>query len=320
MKILVTGGTGLLGSNVVELLRQNGMESRVLIRKTSNTLGLEGLNPEIYYGDLSNPDSIKKAAEDCQVIVHCAANTKQWKTSWQEHAAVNIKGTQSILSAALANKHRKLILVSTANTFPLINGRALDIDTDYIKSKKAAEDFILEQKDIPATVINPSFMIGARDVKPSSGQSVLHYLNNNPVICPAGGKSFIHVKDVAEAIVKAITSETSGKRFLLANENMSYRRFFKLIRQETGVAKNVFELPAPVSLLAGKAGSLISDTFGLSLKLTSENAALINKNLYYDGSKSYEALGLQKRRIESAIQDAVEWFQKHGYCKIPRLF
>lgn len=316
MKVLVTGATGLLGANVLELLNLYGFDVRVLIRKTSNTLGLEGLKAEKFYGDLNDADSLANAARDCHLTIHCAANTKQWKTSWQEHAEVNIQGSRNILSAALAHKHQKLIMVSTANTFPLLNQQALSVNTDYIKSKKAAEDYILGQKEIPATVINPSFMIGARDVKPSSGQSILHYLNSNPVLCPAGGKSFIHVKDVAEAIVRSINySTTNGQRYLLANENMTYRSFFKLLQQETGVVKKVINLPAPISHFAGKLGSLMSDIFGLSLKLTSENASLINQKLYYDGSESYKAFEMEKRSIASAVQEAVGWFEKNHYCK-----
>lgn len=315
MKVLVTGATGLLGSNVVELLGFYGYDVRVLIRKTSNTLGLEGLKAERFYGDLNDGDSLTKAGRDCQLTVHCAANTKQWETSWKEHADVNIQGSRNILSAALANKHQKIIMVSTANTFPLLNKKPFPTNTDYVKSKQAAEDYVLRQKEIPATVINPSFMIGPRDVKPSSGQSILHYLNNNPVLCPAGGKSFIHVKDVAEAIVKSTNSKTNGQRYLLANENMTYRSFFDLLRQETGIAKKVINLPAPLSNFAGKLGSLVSGTFGLSPRLTSENATIINSKLYYDGSESYTDLGIEKRSIQSAVQEAVDWFEKNGYCK-----
>lgn len=316
MKVLVTGATGLLGSNVVEMLGHSGYEVRVLARKTSNMLGLEGLKPEVAYGDLNDPSSLKKAATNCQAIVHCAANTKQWNTSWKEHIETNLNGTQAVLAAARTNNHQKVIVVSTANTFPLLNNQPLSIHTDYIRSKKAAEDYVLKQTDIPAVVINPSFMIGARDVKPSSGQSVLHYLNNNPVLCPAGGKSFIHVKDVAEAIVRSLSSGISGKRLLLANANMTYRSFFTLIRQATGVRRPVIHLPAPLSLLAGKIGSLASATLGLQPKLTSENAALINTKLYYDGSESYRELGIKKRSIPSAIHEAVDWFELHNYCKV----
>lgn len=315
MKILVTGASGLLGSNVVEMLGQYGYETRVLIRKTSNLLGLKGLNPAISYGDLSDPQSIHTAARDCQAIVHCAANTKQWKTSWQEHVDANLTGTKAILSAARANKHDKVVVVSTANTFPLLNNQPLGVQTHYIQSKKAAEDYVLSQTDIPAVVINPSFMIGARDVKPSSGQAILHYLNSSVVPCPAGGKSFIHVKDVAEAIVRSLGSGVSGKRFLLANANMTYRNFFNLIRQETGIHKPIIPIPAPLSMFIGKLGSLAYATFGLEPKLTSENAALINTKLYYDGSESYRELGIQKRTVRSAIFEATEWFERNNYCK-----
>lgn len=280
MKVLVTGATGLLGANVIAWLSTQGFQLRALVRESSNLKGLDGLTYEKYIGDLTNAKSLEYAAKGCDFIVHAAANTLQWKTSRKEHEAVNIAGTKAIVAAAKVNNVKKIVAVGTANTFPLADGSSLDVQTDYINSKKAAETYLLHQSEVPAVSINPSFMIGARDVKPSSGQSILHYLNNNPTACPAGGKSFIHVMDVAEAIGKVMQSEIAGKRFLLANDNMTYKAFFKLISEVSGVDRKLIYIPASMSTAAGKIGSIINKTFNTSLKLTHENAALINKKLY----------------------------------------
>jgi dihydroflavonol-4-reductase len=313
MKVLVTGATGLLGANVVEDLLAHGHEVHVLVRKTSNALGLEGLSPTYFLGDLQDQASLIAAAINCQAIVHCAANTKQWNTSKKEHDLINLQGTQNILSAAGMAGPEKVIFVSTANTFPLKDQQELTLHSDYIESKKAAEDYVLAQRELPAVVINPSFMIGARDVKPSSGQAILHYLKNNPVFTPAGGKSFIHVKDVATAIRKCLEKDVKGERFLMANDNRSYHSFFKLIGEVTGEKRSLVIIPPFLSSFAGSLGTFYGTLTGSSPKLTNENAAIINSNLFYDGEPSYEKLEIEKRSLEEAIEDAVRWFKENRY-------
>lgn len=314
MKVLVTGASGLLGANAVEWMIGQGYEVNVLLRKTSNTLGLKGLQPQIFYGDLEDSRSIYLAAKGCKAIIHCAANTKQWGSSHEEHDRINLLGTKNIIEAADKAGVDKVVFVSTANTFPFSNNPPVDMNTDYVASKLAAERYVLEQQLVKAIILNPSFMIGPRDSKPSSGQSILHYLNHQPVFTPTGGKSFIHVRDVAEAIQKVMESPDHGKRYLLANQNMPYKRFFKIVGKASGKKKMTIPIPPIISTLGGAVGSLYGRWRGTTPKLNRINAAIINNNLYYDGRETYKELSIQPRTIEEAVEEAVEWFRRNGYC------
>ena len=316
MRVLVTGASGLLGANVVEQMLTHGYEVSVLLRKSSQTLGLKGLHPNIHYGDLEDSQSICKAAKHCQAIIHCAANTKQWGSSREEYDKINLQGTKHIIEAAGKVGSDKVVFVSTANTFPVINDPPLEMDTDYVQSKLAAEEYVLGQKIVKAVIINPSFMIGPRDSKPSSGQSILHYLKHNPVYTPAGGKSFIHVKDVAEAIQKILESSVSGRRYLLANENMSYRSFFKIVAQVSGKKRLIIPIPPLAANIGGTVGHLYGKWTGTIPKLNKVNAAIINNNLFYDGAATYQELGMKARSIEDAVGEAVDWFGENGYLSL----
>jgi dihydroflavonol-4-reductase len=313
MKVLVTGASGLLGANVIEWLTGQGYEVNAFLRKSSNTLGLNGLAYNIHYGNLEDSYSIFLAAKDCRAIIHCAANTKQWGSSREEHDRINLEGTKHIIDAAGKADVDKVVFVSTANTFPFSNNPPLKMDTDYVQSKLAAEKYVLEQQIVKAVIINPSFMIGPRDSKPSSGQSILHYINHNPVFTPAGGKSFIHVKDVAEAIQKVLESPVHGRRYLLANDNRTYRSFFKTIAQISGKNHLIIPIPTLASNLGGGLGSLFGKLTGKALKLNKVNAGIINNKLYYDGTAAYQELDIKPRSIEDAAGEAVEWFERNGY-------
>jgi len=313
MKVMVTGASGLLGANVVEWMLSRGYEVHVLLRKTSNTLGLEGLNPEVFYGDLEDSQSIFFAAKGCKAIIHCAANTKQWGSSREEHDRINLQGTKNILGAAEKAGAEKVVFVSTANTFPFSNNPPLHMNTDYVESKLAAEKYVLNQQKVKAVIVNPSFMIGPRDSKPSSGQSILHYLKHNPVFTPAGGKSFIHVRDVAEAIQKVLESPVHNKRYLLANENMTYKSFFTTVAKVSGKKHMVIPIPLIASEIGGALGSLYGKLTGTAPKLNKVNAAIINNNLFYDGTATYQELDIQPRSVEEAVGEAIEWFGTYKY-------
>ena len=315
MRVLVTGASGLLGANVVEFLLDHDHEVNILIRKSSNTLGLTGLQPKVFYGDLNDKASIVAAANHCNAIAHCAANTKQWGTSREEHDRINLAGTENVIEAAKLAGVKKLVFVSTANTFPTLNDKSPSLHTDYVESKRAAENLVLNQDVVPAVVINPSFMIGARDVKPSSGQAILHYMNHSLVFCPPGGKSFVHVKDVAEAIYQSLTFPVSGRRFLIGNDNRSYQSFFELVGEVTKQNKQIITLPPLLFKVAGELGTQWGNISGSFPKITRENAQILNTDLFYDGESTYKELRITKRPLESAILEAVDWFKEHHYCK-----
>src|SRR5690606_40380940 len=99
----------------------------------------------------------------------------------------------------------------------------------YARSKAAAEAYLLRQQDrIAIHIINPTFMIGPHDSKPSSGRIILQAMQRRIVFYPPGGKNFVAVKNVARSIEKSIRLGKNGQRYLLAGENMSYLQFFRL--------------------------------------------------------------------------------------------
>ena len=103
MTVLVTGGTGFIGSHLVAELIQRGERVRVLARKTSSTSGIEGPGVEIVHGDLLDADSLTRAIGGCHTLYHTAALFARWAPGKMKQAMydVNVKGTRNVLNAAL---------------------------------------------------------------------------------------------------------------------------------------------------------------------------------------------------------------------------
>lgn len=325
-KALVTGATGLLGSNVAAALLERGYAVRVLLRQSSNPIALQGLEVEPFFGDIVNAEAVNAAVKDCDLVIHAAANTSQWGPDMHLHDAVNIQGTRHILNAVKHWNVARLVHVSTANTFkPGTRTQPGDetgafgyteLSTDYIDTKNQAQQIVLDavrNEGVPAIVVNPTFMIGARDAKPSSGKMVLYYLKTPIVVCPSGGKNFVPVRDAAIGVVNAAEQGRVGECYLLAGANLDYRTFFTTIGAVSGRKKVMFTAPPGLLKIAGRSGDGISALIGKKIPLSYTNTALLTIDNYYTPKKAVAELAMPQTPIRTAIEEAVHWFQEHGY-------
>lgn len=325
-RVLLTGASGLLGSNVAAELVQRGYAVRVLLRKTSNTIAIQDLPVEHCYGDITDPASVLAATRDCQIVIHAAANTSQWGAEMNKHDSVNVQGTKHVIEAVQQFDIERFIYVSTANTLtPGTLEKPGDetgafgyesLSTQYIDTKYQAEQLVLKavaKENVPAVIVNPTFIIGARDAKPSSGKMILFYLRNPLVVCPPGGKNYVPAQDAAIAIANAIEFGSVGQRYLLAGANMSYADFFAKIAQVTGSRKPAFTTPAPVLRAFGRIGDVAQQLIRHPISWTYANVSMLTIDNYYTPAKAVAELKMPQTPIEEAIADAVAWFAKHDY-------
>ena len=325
MKVLVTGANGLLASNIVRELVNSGYDVRGLVRENSNLLSLKNTDIDLFYGRITNPADVKKALAGCQAVIHAAANTSQWPTDLKAYQKVNIDATKLIMEEAMRREVDRFIFVSSANAFDpgskeipgtenspfSINGKS-----GYMISKYLAHQLVLEeqrQSGFPALVVNPTFMLGKYDSKPSSGQIILMAHKKNLMAYPSGGKNFVHVADAAKGIVNAIQLGKPGECYLMANENLTYREFFEKLRLVHGRPKSLFHVPDCMISLSGFAGNTYQQLTGNPAKLDRTNARLLIADNYYSSAKAVSELKMPQTPVNQAIADALEWFGQYGY-------
>ena len=131
---------------------------------------------------------------------------------------------------------------------------------------------------------------------------------------PPGGKNFIHVKDVATAILNAINFGKPGENYILGNENMSYKAFFDLTNKLTNRSPVMIRLPKSILKIMGQFGNIIR-WFGFPVNLSSVNIDLLNVKSYYSNQKAKDELKMNFSSIDLAISDAINWFKKEGLFK-----
>ena len=114
--VLVTGGTGFVGSHVVRRLCAEGLTVRVLARRTSPLRLLESLPVEVVFGDLLDPESLRNAVTGCDTVFHVAADYRLWARHPQELYRNNVEGTENILAAARTAGVNRFVCTSTVGT------------------------------------------------------------------------------------------------------------------------------------------------------------------------------------------------------------
>jgi len=317
-KVFVTGITGLLGANVVIKLLENGYFVIALVRKKSGYLGEEDENLKLVEGDLFSDFS--KYLKDVNFIIHIAAETRQNLLNYEDYRKINYDAVVHLFSQA--GHVEKFLFVSTANTLgfgTLSNPGNEDFQwkypfdqSFYAKSKLEAENFLLQKvNSTKVIIVNPTFMIGAYDNKPSSGKILFWVWKKNLVFYPKGGKNFVNAEDVAEGILKAMEKGKAGEKYLLANENLKYKDFFRKVSQLTKQQSVLIPIPDFILIFLGFIGDCLRFV-NIKTSLSSVNMEALRIDNFYANQKSVDELGMCYQTIDKGITDAIKYFE----CKI----
>ncbi|MEW6619368.1 MAG: NAD-dependent epimerase/dehydratase family protein [bacterium] len=329
MKVLVTGATGFLGVNLVRRLIQEGLMVRALIRNTSNTLGLERLDIEKFYGDVLNRESIANALKGCDVVFHTAGIVSLWVPNKQAKKMmwdVNVGGTINVLEEALKSNVEKVVYTSTVSTIGIKKGEPADettsfnlgyLDIDYINSKYEAE--IKAQqilgKGLPLIIVNPSYMFGEWDIKPTSGRMILEMAKGKIIGYPPGGNNFVDVEDVAKGHFLALKNGKVGERYILASQNLTYREIFEKIAQIVGVKPPTMRIPYSLSM----GMSYLSEQWSKHISkkepmITVGLSKMGYVNHYFTPQKAIKGIEFSPQTpIDESIKKAFYWFKRYGY-------
>jgi dihydroflavonol-4-reductase len=326
-KVLITGGNGFLGSNTARELYRRGYEIKLMMRPSADASVVADIPCEIFYGEIRDMEDVLKAVSGCDYVVHTASVTAQWGVDQETYQLINYKGTMNVAEACTLQGVEKLIHISTANTIgpgsrdkpadELYSFGLTNLSSGYVSSKYIAQQYVLEQverRGLRAVVINPTFMLGAYDARPSSGKLILHGMNKRLFFYPSGGKNFVAVNDVAVGIANAIERGRIGECYLMAGENLSYREFFQLLRKVSGQRPVMIQIPELLLKMFGILGTLLSMITGRATKLSYSSAYMLSLYNYYSGRKSERELGVSYLPAEKAIENALRWFKENNYC------
>lgn len=324
--VFLTGPDGILGNNLIPVLIDRGFKVRAFVQKGRNTDFIQTLGAQLVFGDVLNSEELTETMAGCEFVIHAAASTNIWPTRDAMASRINIEGTRNVIQAALANNVQKLIHIGTANSYGFGSKTNPGNETlpyacgiyqlDYMDSKYEAQKLVLkavQEFKLPAVIVNPTFMIGPFDFKPSSGQLIISVCKGKIPGFTSGGRNYVYVKDVAVAIVNAIDKGKIGECYILGNENLSYQEIFSKISRVTGSKRIRIFIPSFVSICLGAVMSLVGQLFRYNPGISLPVARISVDEHYYSAQKAVSELDLPQTPVDTALEDAYKWLFKSGY-------
>jgi len=329
MKILVTGPDGVLGSNLVRELISRSYEVSVLLLEGTKSSTLEGLPIEKFYGNILNPEDLDKCIAGKDVVIHAAASTSVYPARDAFVNKVNIEGSKNVADACLRHNIKRLVYVGTANSFghgntfekPGVEGNPYTsgkFGLDYMDSKRKAQELILDyvaNKGLQAIIVNPTFMIGPYDSKPSSGEMIIALYQGKVPGYTSGGKNYVAVKDAANAVANAVTMGRIGECYILGNENLSFKEAFERMAKVIGVKAPKRKLGPGIVKFYGKFNSFLAKIFKFRPSVTKELAAISCECVYHSPEKARKELLLKQTPLEVSVKECFDWFKENDYIK-----
>jgi len=317
--ILVTGANGLLATHIIIELLENGYHVKGLLRKREKFQYPAHPNLELVESDITDLHSVKNALAGCESVIHVAALTAQNFLRYDAYEKVNVQASEELVQLAIDAKIKRFVYVSSANAFGYGSKENPGNETTamkapftssfYARSKQEAQMRVLAYREkMEVVVVNPTFMLGAYDGKPSSGQIIFMGYHKPVIFYPPGGKNFVHVADVAKGTVQALENGTAGEAYLMANENLSYREFFRQLAEITNHKPVLVPIPKFILIAAGYLGDLIR-FIGYPVSFSSVNMRSLCVHNYYSNEKASQQLGMTFRPVKQAIEEAVQWFR-----------
>lgn len=289
--ILLTGGTGLLGTHTLLALARNKTKVLALKRSTSktNVLGRLAQKDEIDLqyitwidADLRDVTAIYDLTKNIDTVIHCGAFVSFVASEQNFMHQTNTDGTSYLINACLANNVKRFIHVSSIATL----GNSLtglvsennhwipsDYHSNYAISKYGAEREVWRgmAEGLKAVIINPSIILG-EGFWDKNGGALIKYASRNNWFYPKGSTGFVDVTDVVNTILFLLDHDINGQRFIINGHNTSYKNILYQAAQLMGKRPPPIKASAIATHVAWQLQKLLSLITGSQPLLTRETA------------------------------------------------
>ena len=324
MKIFITGGTGFIGNYLVNRLKETQHELHCLAREKSNTQFLKEIGAHIIKGDVTDKTSLLKGMDGCDWVIHLASSFVFWIPDNKVFRDVNITGTRNVMKSALEKGISKVVYISTAAIWgnakwPITEETTVGTEqaSKYVRTKYEGDLIawdLYEKSNLPLVVIYPSAVVGANDPK-ACGRYFKNYAEGRmpAQVLTKYNFPFVHVKDVAEAIVRALEKENNiGEKYIISAENRSFGEINQMINKISGTNLPIMKLPTWATLMTSY---ILTGIANLIKKppiwdMSVDQIKLMKQDFNIDGSKAERELGIQYTSVYDGIKESIESSQK----------
>ncbi len=325
MKILVTGASGFLGTNVVLECLRRGHTVRAFSLPGSGISFIQKEGVELAFGDVADPEAVAPAVKGVDAVIHVAGDTSFWKKRFARQRRTNVEGVRTVMEAALREGVGRVVHTSTVDAlgynpdgladenWPKYNYEGLAYN--YADTKREGERLALSfaPRGLAVTVINPGSMIGPFDHTLQFGRLFLDLRDGRvPAVLP-GGAPWAHVTEVARAHVEALSAGRPGERYICGGINETYRNVFGAICASVGARPPRFTMGPRATVAYGYLMEFLSNFTNRPPELNPGQARYMSVFPRYDSSKAARELGFRAVSVENMVGDAARWYRENGF-------
>lgn len=316
MNVLVTGATGFLGSHLCRRLIRDGHRVSILLRHTSRTDVLHGLDLIKIVGDVTERSSLNRAVKGQDIVVHAAAHILCWGTVRNIQNQVNIYGTKNIIEACLEHSVKRFVQISSIAAIGISSTSEKPADENfqfnllksclnYHISKYLAEKEVLKgvQQGLDAVIVNPASIFGPFLGKYRGSQMIDKVKNGLFVFHYHGGLTPVHISDVIDGILYAAQKGEKGHRYILGGENLTYRQMLKIAAEFLGLKRIYITIPSFITYTTAMALEPLGKLIKRHPPMTWDLHYAANSYLFYNSDKAKNNLGYNPRPFKEIVKE-----------------
>jgi dihydroflavonol-4-reductase len=323
-KILITGGTGFLGTHIVRQFLEAGEKNlRVMASSVPNWMKDTGV--EAAEGSVTNREDAANAVRNVEAIYHLAGKVSRDNEDAAQMNKIHIEGTRILCAAAQKAGVKTFVLASSSGTIACSETEEILDETyptpldkilrwayyasKFYQEKTALENF--DGKGAKLVILNPSLLLGTDDERLSSTKPVLDFLARKIPYTPSGGLSFVDVRDTATAFINALEKGKHQEKYLLGAANMTFAEFFGRLERLSKVPAPMLRVPKKMAM----AGSSLIDSL---YKNWNKRSPIQPKEVeqaeyfwYFDSTKAKDELNFTPREPNETLQDTISYLRKN---------
>jgi nucleoside-diphosphate-sugar epimerase len=320
---LVTGATGHLGANLVRRLLHDGERVRVLVRPSTDTRAVAGLDVDRALGDIRDPSTLDAALAGCTRVYHCAARISTVAGGEREIFETNVLGTRNVLAAAARAGVSRVVVTGSFSAVGHRHDRPSD-ERDpfdpfakalpYERSKAAVEHECLKAvaDGLDVVIAISCAIIGPNDFKPSRmGRVIQDFARGRLHAYIPGGFEFVAARDIVQGHLLAMDRGRSGQRYIFSTEFVTVDTLMDWLEEITGQRRPHLRLPAALMGAIASVASPLMSTFvpEKPQRLTPGAIHLLRMGRLADCTKARQELGYRPTSVRAAVREAHEWFR-----------
>lgn len=327
MKVLVTGAAGFLGGHLVDMLLERGDEVRAMVRPAEDSSRLQKLpGVEVVYGDLTDPESLRRAVSGMQRVYNVAAKTGPWGLE-EAYQAVNVRGLANLINAALGAGVQRIVHTSSVTVYGHhLHGIITEDhpfhaeDNPYSRTKIAGERLIanlVKDRGAPIVIVRPAWIYGPRD-NASFGRFVALVESGRGFLIGSGKNvvPVVYVRDVAEGLIKAgdAGNEAVGQAYTIADDRrVAQAEYLNTIADFLQVPPISRHLPYTALYAAARAAELTWRATGHRKSapppITTYGVSLLGTDQQFSIEKARRELGYDPQYdVIRGLSEGVSWY------------